>query len=303
LEKVISFSKAKIDNNLTQYYTKGEVSMSDNKKYYYLKLKENFFDSEEMIILQNMPDGYLYSDILMKLYLRSLKNEGKLMFKDLIPYTPQALAQVVRHQVGTIEKALDIFQKLGLVETLDNGAIYMLEIQNFIGESSTEADRIREYRTKIKKDVQMLQQKNNKNTPEIESELDININNIYGEDEGQNEGQKEEWEKQFDQFYEKYPKKVKKQNVKKWFEKNKPSNELFSSMMNSLEQFRASNDWQKDGGQFIPYPSTWLNQKRWEDETIQNIPKKPTGKGSFTQREYSENELNSLYANQRREER
>ena len=179
----------------------------------------------------------------------------------------------------------------------------MLEIQNFIGESSTEADRIREYRTKIKKDVQMLQQKNNKNTPEIESELDININNIYGEDEGQNEGQKEEWEKQFDQFYEKYPKKVKKQNVKKWFEKNKPSNELFSSMMNSLEQFRASNDWQKDGGQFIPYPSTWLNQKRWEDETIQNIPKKPTGKGSFTQREYSENELNSLYANQRREER
>ena len=50
-----------------------------------MKLKENFFDSEEMIILQNMPDGYLYSDILMKLYLRSLKNEGKLMFRDLIP--------------------------------------------------------------------------------------------------------------------------------------------------------------------------------------------------------------------------
>ena len=47
--------------------------MSDNKKYYYLKLKENFYDSEEMIILQNMQDGYLYSDILMKLYLRSLK--------------------------------------------------------------------------------------------------------------------------------------------------------------------------------------------------------------------------------------
>ena len=57
--------------------------MSDNKKYYYLKLKENFYDSEEMIILQNMPDGYLYSDILLKLYLRSLKNEGKLIFKDV----------------------------------------------------------------------------------------------------------------------------------------------------------------------------------------------------------------------------
>ena len=83
----------------------------------------------------------------------------------------------------------------------------------------------------------------------------------------------EVWETQFNEFYSLYPKKVKKQDVKKWFQKNKPSNELFSSMMNSLEQFRASKAWQKDGGQFSPYPSTWLNQKRWEDEGIeQNKP-------------------------------
>lgn len=73
---------------------------------------------------------------------------------------------------------------------------------------------------------------------------------------------------QFEIFYKKYPKKVKKQDVKKWFEKNKPSDKLFSSMMSSLEQFIKSSDWQKDKGQFIPYPTTWLNQKRWEDETI-----------------------------------
>lgn len=245
--------------------------MSDNKKYYYLKLKENFFDSEEMIILQNMPDGYLYSDILMKLYLRSLKNSGKLMFKDLIPYTPSALAQVVRHQIGTVEKALRIFQDLGLIEILDNGAIYMLDIQNFIGESSTEADRIRKYRNQIKQDVQMLQQTNNKSTPEIELEKEIDINNnIYGQDELDQQLQEKSvktlWEEQFKEFYKNYPKKVKKQDVKKWFKKNKPSSELFSSMMSSLEQFRGSKDWLKEKGQFIPYPSTWLNQRRWEDE-------------------------------------
>ena len=59
--------------------------MADNKKYYYLKLKEDFFDSDEMLLLQGMKDGYLYSDILMKMYLRSLKNEGRLMYKDYIP--------------------------------------------------------------------------------------------------------------------------------------------------------------------------------------------------------------------------
>ncbi len=148
----------------------------DNKKYYYLKLKENFFESDEMILLQNMQDGYLYTDILMKLYLRSIKNDGKLMFKDLIPYTPSVLAQVLRHQVGTVEKALQVFQKLGLIEVLDNGSIYMLDIQNFIGQSSTEADRIRKYRNSIsvaKNGVQMLQEKYNNSTPEIEIEKEL----------------------------------------------------------------------------------------------------------------------------------
>ena len=268
--------------------------MSDNKKYYYLKLKENFFDSEEMIILQNMPDGYLYSDILMKLYLRSLKNSGKLMFKDLIPYTPSALAQVVRHQIGTVEKALRIFQDLGLIEILDNGAIYMLDIQNFIGESSTEADRIRNYKKKKKKDVQMLQQTNNKSTPEIELEKEIDINNnIYGQDkldqQQQEESVKTLWEEQFEEFYKNYPKKVKKQDVKKWFKKNKPSNELFSSMMSSLEQFRGSKDWLKEKGQFIPYPSTWLNQRRWEDEEMtRKLDKTKYEEVKLTEEEYLE---------------
>ena len=153
--------------------------MADNKKYYYLKLKDNFYDSEEMILLQNLHDGYLYSDILMKLYLRSLKNNGKLMFKDIIPYTPEALAQVVRHQVGTVKQALEIFRQLELIEVLDSGAIYMLDIQNFIGESSTEADRKRLYRAKIdgekKLEGQMSGQSKDKNPPKIEIEKEIEL--------------------------------------------------------------------------------------------------------------------------------
>lgn len=42
--------------------------MADKKTYYYLKLKEGFFDSEDMLLLQGMKDGYIYSDILLKLY-------------------------------------------------------------------------------------------------------------------------------------------------------------------------------------------------------------------------------------------
>ncbi|AEY65830.1 phage replisome organizer N-terminal domain-containing protein [Clostridium sp. BNL1100] len=166
--------------------------MSDNKKYYYLKVKENFFDSEEMIILESMPDGYLYSNILLKLYLRSLKNEGKLMFNDRIPYNSTILSQVVRHPVGVVEKAIQIFKDFGLIDILNNGAIYMLDIQNYIGQSSTEADRQRDYQKRIAQDKGILplpeckksnrksnkksdNKSNRKTTPEIELEIEKDI--------------------------------------------------------------------------------------------------------------------------------
>lgn len=123
--------------------------MADNKKYYYLKLKEGFFDSDDMKLLQAMKDGYVYSDILLKLYLQSLRQEGRLMYRGIVPYTPDMIATITNHQVGTVEKAMRIFEQMGFIEILDNGAIYMLDIQNFIGQSSSEADRKRSYRKSI----------------------------------------------------------------------------------------------------------------------------------------------------------
>ena len=166
--------------------------MSDNKKYYYLRLKDNFFDSDELKILESMKDGYLYSNILLKLYLRSLKNDGKLVVNDRIPYNAEMLASVTGHQVGTIKQALSMFKELGLIEILENGAIYMLDIQNFIGKGSTEADRQRLYDRRIsdeRKQKKLTQSRNleeilEKSTPEIEIELEKEIE-IEKEREGE----------------------------------------------------------------------------------------------------------------------
>ncbi len=150
--------------------------MSTAKKYFYLKLKDNFFDTDEMIVLESMPDGYKYSNILLKLYLRSVKHEGRLMFNERIPFNSTMLSNVTRHSVGDIEKAVQIFKDLNLIEVLDNGAIYMLDIQNFIGKSSTEADRIREYRTKLNDEKkQLIVQSSYICTPELEIELDLEL--------------------------------------------------------------------------------------------------------------------------------
>ena len=130
--------------------------MADKTKYYYLKIKEGFFDTEEMKLLESMDNGYLYSNILMKMYLLSLKNGGKLMFKDKIPYNSKMLSTILNHNVDILDKAIIVFKELNLIDVLDSGAIFMLDIQNFIGKSSDEADRKREYREKIKNEKENL---------------------------------------------------------------------------------------------------------------------------------------------------
>ena len=125
--------------------------MADNRKYYYLKLKENYFDEDAIVLLESMQDGILYSNILLKLYLKSLKNGGKLQLDEHIPYTAQMIATITRQQVGTVERALQIFMKLGLVESLQNGALYMSNIELLIGQSSTEGERKRRARLELQK--------------------------------------------------------------------------------------------------------------------------------------------------------
>ena len=153
--------------------------MSDNRKYYYLKLKESYFDDDAIVLLESMQDGMLYSNILLKLYLKSLKYGGTLQLDENIPYTAQMIATITRQQVGTVERALQIFMKLGLVEPLDNGALYMSNIELFIGQSSTEGERKRRARMKISEQKRLSGQVSEPKAdicpPEIEIKKEIDI--------------------------------------------------------------------------------------------------------------------------------
>lgn len=91
--------------------------------------------------------------------------------------------------------------------------------------------------------------------------------------------------KRFDAFWAAYPKKKNKGDAEKAFKAIKPDDLLLDSMLHALESARKSKDWAKDGGQYIPYPATWLRAKAWEDENdieVQARPDEPTQK-SFSQ--------------------
>lgn len=182
-----------------------------------------------------------------------------------ILYTDQkaVIEKLTDKQAGQLLKALyqyvDTGQMTKLDPTLD---LVITPFITTINRDKEKYERISKVRaeagckggSKSKQKKQMQAKGSNCDDSDSDNDSDI----IYG---------------QFEKFYKNYPRKVKKKEVEKWFLKNKPSSELFSSIMHSLEQFRGSKDWLKDNGQYIPYPSTWLNQERWKDE-IEEVDKK-----------------------------
>lgn len=84
----------------------------------------------------------------------------------------------------------------------------------------------------------------------------------------------------FNSFWSAYPKKVGKKNVVKWFDKNKPNEELVNKMIDKINQYKLTDNWKKNNGQFIPYPYTWLNAESWNDE-LEVKSEKPKNPNDF----------------------
>ena len=72
-------------------------------------------------------------------------------------------------------------------------------------------------------------------------------------------------EQRFNEFWNLYPKKVGKEAARKSWNKVHPDQALFNKIMQSIAEAKASEQWRKQNGQFIPNPATWLNQGRWDD--------------------------------------
>ena len=124
--------------------------MNENRNYY-LRLDEHFFDSDEMKYIQSMEDGYLYSDILMKLYLCSIKDDGFLA-KNGAAYSPEKLAVITGHNTDTVTRALAVLTQEGFIGRTKNGTYYLQDFQEHIGSSASEAERKRRYRARIAAD-------------------------------------------------------------------------------------------------------------------------------------------------------
>lgn len=125
--------------------------MSDNKRYYWLKLPEDFYDDDTIQWIEDQENGAAYVNFYLKLLLKSLSDEGRLIRyvgQRLIPYDVKSLSRLTNTDTDTVRVALELFVKIGLIERLDTGEIYMSQIDEMIGKETESARRKRKYRAR-----------------------------------------------------------------------------------------------------------------------------------------------------------
>lgn len=153
--------------------------MAEGKKFYWLKLKRDFFKRHDIRIIEEMPNGKDYVLFYLKLLLESIDHEGSLRFSDTIPYNEQMLSVVTNTNIDIVRSAMKLFTELKLMEVLDDATIYMAEVNNMIGSESWSAERVRRFRQKqqallCNTDVTSCNEEIEKES-ELDTDLDLEI--------------------------------------------------------------------------------------------------------------------------------
>ena len=122
--------------------------MAETQKYYWLKLKRDFFKRHDIRIIEEMPNGKDYVLFYLKLLLESIDHEGSLRFSDTIPYNEQMLSVVTNTNIDIVRSAMKLFLELNMMSICDDQTIYMTEVDKLIGSETKWAEKKRLQRTK-----------------------------------------------------------------------------------------------------------------------------------------------------------
>lgn len=128
-----------------------------NKRFYWLKIREDFFQGETMDWLQDQENGCTYIVLYLRLCLMTMNTGGELIraVGDMtIPYEPKKISQKTHIDIDTVNVALSLFKRLGLIEETQEGIPVLPKVNEMVGSESESAARVRRYRQRKKKSLQ-----------------------------------------------------------------------------------------------------------------------------------------------------
>lgn len=148
------------------------------KRFYWLKLKDNFFIDPKIKKIRKLAGGDTYTIIMLKIMLLSIKNDGVLFFEQIEDNLADELSLTIDEDSQNIHATLIFMQKMKLIEELDNGHFLLPQVVGLIGSESDSAERVRKHRESIK-EQELLQcnadvtQYNKLVTTEKKEDLDL----------------------------------------------------------------------------------------------------------------------------------
>ena len=241
-------------------------------RYYWLKFRSDFFDSKRIKKLRNMAGGDTYTIIYLKMQLKALKTDGVLTFTGVEEDFADELALDLDERPDDVRVTLMFLLQYGLCECSDNIHYFLPWVAENTGSETASTQRVREYRNRQKSlhcnaDVTQVQRIGNAEK-EIEKEKDKD--NTYSVD--------------FELFWKEYPRKIDKQKAyRSW--KKIPVKE-YIDIAKGLEKWNAY--WtERNAPEYIPHPTVWLNNRRWESEPPK-ITKKRNAALNYQQTEIKE---------------
>ena len=275
------------------------------KRYYWLKLKEDFFDEDTMGWLEEQDNGKEYCLFYLKLCLKSLKSDGVLVRKVgdmLIPYDVSKIAEITKTQVDIANGALNLLKQIGYIQVLDSGGLFLTQIENMTGSETDAAERQRKSRANKRvseKSVTMSQQ----------SHTDVTSKSQLGHTEKENRERDKELDKDiekdidFSYLWSIYPRQVNREETYlEWIYITTQQNVDKLDLIQATRNY--ANNVRDFAQKFIKYPNNFLADKTYVDYLPNNykprpnnvIPiSKPANKfNDFPQRNYTQEEMSEL---------
>lgn len=127
-----------------------EDSKKTVKRYFWLKLKEEFFQDKEIKKLRKLAGGDTYTIIYLKMMLLSLKSDGRLYFDGIEETFYEELALEIDEEPDNVRITLMYLEKMGLVKLINEDELFLTQMDNLIASESESAQRVREHRAKKK---------------------------------------------------------------------------------------------------------------------------------------------------------
>lgn len=219
--------------------------MAKEKKYYWLRLKKDFFKRHDIQIIEAMDNGKDYILFYLKMLVESVDHEGHLRFNNTIPYNEKMLATITNTNIDIVRSAMKVFTELNMIEMLEDETIYMKEVEKMLGTETYWAEQKRKQRENQKKEIGqcpnnvLLESNVSKQEIEKEIEKEIDINN--------NSASKDELNKIIEEIWSAYPnKKGKADSIKKIPKILKTVSK--DKLIQAIERYKADVEKQRNNG-------------------------------------------------------